>query len=77
MLHQRLSLIGKSAGICATLGYSSKRQYAVWAKTVTRLRDTLAHGGGLLHAKPDPVEAIQLFDDVRAFADRVWDLAEA
>jgi hypothetical protein len=76
MLHQRLSLLGKSRETCRDLGFSSKKAYARWASTMTRLRDTLAHGGGLLHARPDPVEAIQLFDEVRRFAERVWALAE-
>ena len=40
------------------------------------IRDTLAHGGGLLHARPDPVEAIQLLNDVRGFAEKVWTLAD-
>lgn len=76
MLHQRLSLLGKSPGLCVDLGFDTKRSYAQWAKSVTRLRDTLAHGGGLLHVRPDPVEAIQLFDEVRGFAERIWALAD-
>ena len=75
MLHQRLSLIGKSPESFTALGFSSMRAYTGWAKTITRLRDTLAHGGGLLHAQREPEEAIRLFDDVRRFAERVWELA--
>jgi CBS domain-containing protein len=77
MLHHRLALLGKAPGVCSDLGYESKRGFASWAKSLTRLRDTLAHGGGLLHALADPVEAIELFDDVRLFAERVWGVADA
>jgi hypothetical protein len=77
MLHQRLSLVGLSQRVCDELGFPSKRSWAKWAGELTRLRDGLAHGGGLLHACPDPLGAIKLFGDVRSFAERIWDLAEA
>jgi hypothetical protein len=76
MLHQRLSLLGKSPDVCSELGHGSKTSFAKWARTLTDLRDTLAHGGGLLHARPDPVQAIELFDEARSFAERVWRLAD-
>jgi hypothetical protein len=44
-------------------------------RPLVRLRDNLAHGGGLLQAESDPVRAIELFEDVRSFAERIWGLA--
>jgi hypothetical protein len=38
------------------------------------LRDNLAHGNGLLGAEPEPVRAIDLFEAVRSFAEKMWEL---
>jgi hypothetical protein len=40
------------------------------------LRNTLAHGGGLLDAEPDPVAAAELFQSAREFAERAWTVVE-
>jgi CBS domain len=76
LLHQRLSLLGKAPHLCLDLGFTTNRSFARWTRTLTKLRDTLAHGGGLLHARPDPVEAIDLFGEVRTFTEAVWGLTE-
>jgi hypothetical protein len=39
------------------------------------VRDTLAHGTGLLDAYADPMKAIAFFQNVRGFAATAWKLA--
>ena len=72
MLNQRLDLLAACPGALADLGFSSRKDFKKWKERLRGLRDTLAHGGGLLHAEPDPLHAIGLFEAVRSFADRVW-----
>lgn len=75
MLHDRLRLLGKCGQVVSDLGFSSSTQFKEWKERLVRLRDNLAHGGGLLQAESDPVRAIELFEDVRSFAERIWGLA--
>jgi hypothetical protein len=75
MLPQRLDLLAASPGAAADLGFSGKA-FKRWKEKLNGLRDPLAHGGGLLDAEPDPLEAIELFGKVRAFADGLWNLAD-
>ena len=75
MLHDRLRLLGKCDRVVSELGFASGKQFKSWKERLVNLRDNLAHGGGLLHAESDPVHAIQLFEDVRSFAERIWELA--
>jgi hypothetical protein len=74
MLHDRLHLLGKCDRVASELGFASGRQFKSWKERLVNLRDNLAHGGGLLHAESDPVPAIKLFEEVRSFAERIWDL---
>jgi hypothetical protein len=75
MLHDRLQLLGKCDRVVPDLGFDSGTQFKAWKKCLVNLRNNLAHGGGLLHAEPNPITAIALFEDVRSFAERIWDLA--
>jgi hypothetical protein len=75
MLHDRLHLLGNCDRVVPELGFASSKQFKSWKERLVKLRDNLAHGGGLLHAESDPVQAIQLFEDVRSFAERIWELA--
>ena len=75
MLHDRLRLLGKCDRVVSELGFASGKQFRNWKERLVNLRDNLAHGGGLLHAESDPVHAIELFEDVRSFAERIWGLA--
>lgn len=73
MLHDLLALLYKSTGIIERLGFTGS-QFKKWKEQLCRLRDTLAHGGGLLHAEPAPLRAIKLFEDVRSFAGKTTSL---
>jgi hypothetical protein len=75
MLHDRLRLLEKCDRVVSELGFSSGKEFKKWKKRVVNLRDNLAHGGCLLHAESDPINAIDLFEGVRSFAERIWDLA--
>jgi hypothetical protein len=74
MLHDRLRLLGKCDRAVSALGFTSGVQFKKWRERLVNLRDNLAHGGGLLHAQSDPILAIELFEDVRSFAERIWGL---
>ena len=69
MIHDLLALMNECTGIVTQLGFT-KSQFKKWKERLRLLRDTLAHGGGLLHAEPDPMRAVQLFEDVRGFAEK-------
>jgi len=69
MIHGLLALLYECTAIVKQLGFT-RNQFKKWKEQLRRLRDTLAHGGGLLHAEPDPLHAIQLFEDVRSFAEK-------
>jgi hypothetical protein len=75
MLGDRLKLIGKSRELVRALGFEDPRHYRSWKETLGGLRDTLAHGGSLLDAERDPLKAIDLFAEVRGFAERIWSFA--
>jgi hypothetical protein len=72
MLGDRLKLLGKSVTLLSLLGFGDRRAYTEWKEQLGRLRDTLAHGGSLLDEERDPVRAIELFDSVRRFAEKIW-----
>lgn len=74
MLRDRLDLLEKCPGV-EDLGFLSKTQYRKWKEKVTGVRNSLAHGGTLLHAQPDPVSAIDVFADIRSFMQETWDIA--
>lgn len=73
MLHDLLTLLYKCTGIIERLDFT-KSQFKKWKEQLRLLRDTLAHGGGLLHAEPDPLRAIRLFEDVRSFTGKTTSL---
>lgn len=75
MLRHRLSLVEPLAAIRNALGYPSKSSFKVWSESLKRVRDTLAHGTGLLDAYADPVKAIAFFQNAREFAAVSWELA--
>lgn len=76
MLRDRLNLLGECGpSVISRLGFASVDQFTDWVKSLTRLRNNLAHGGSLLHAERDPIHAIELFESVRSFSQRIWELA--
>ena len=76
MIHDLLSLLYGCREVIEQLGFT-KNKYKKWKERLRLLRDALAHGGGLLHAEPDPLCAIQLFEDVRSFAGKTTSLVAA
>jgi len=45
-------------------------------RPLDHLRNTLAHGGSILHAFSDPKEAIEILHMVESLAQRIWSLVE-
>jgi len=75
-LDDRVTIASKLDRIRLELGYSSRKSFQKWTKPIKALRNTLAHGGGLLDAEPDPVAATELFQSAREFAERAWRVVE-
>lgn len=75
MIHDLLSLMPKCPGVIQRLGFSGN-QFKHWKKQLRELRDMLAHGGGLLGAQPEPLSAIQLFEDALGFAEKTASLVK-
>lgn len=73
MLDDKLLILRKRADLCGSLGFQSGRAFHAWEEDLKRLRDTLAHGGGLLDTEREPAVAVELFDRVRGFAENCWD----
>jgi hypothetical protein len=44
------------------------------SRPLDHLRNTLAHGGSLLHAFPDPEDALNVLHKVESLATRIWQL---
>jgi hypothetical protein len=75
MLRDRLNLLREcGSSVISRLGFASDEQFTTWMKSLIRLRNYLAHGGTLLHAQSDPIHAIELFESVRAFPQKIWEL---
>jgi len=72
MLEDRLELIAKKRQLWSSLGYGSRLAFNSWAENLKRVRNVLAHGGGLLDAERDPSQAVALFNNVRVFSENVW-----
>lgn len=72
-LSDRLNLLGDCQHVLPELGFSSRNEFAEWKKKILSVRNRLAHGETLLHAEKDPVKAIELFQQIRNFAQKVWD----
>jgi hypothetical protein len=75
LLSQRLRLLEKCPGAIGDLGFEDPGSFHRWKKTLLDLRNQLAHGGTLLGCAPEPVAAIDLFGEVRSFAERLWEIA--
>jgi len=75
MLNHRLTLLQRCPEVVSALGYSSALEFDAWEDRLRHLRNMLAHGGGLLHAEPDPLHAVELFKGIRYFAEGLWRLA--
>lgn len=76
LLDDRLRLVGRVERLRRALGFDSRARFESWAEGLKRLRDSLAHGRTLLDHEPDAHRALTLVREVRAFAERVWALAE-
>lgn len=75
-LHDLLAVARRVEPLRAALGHATRHAFDKWAEPVKRLRDVLAHGGGLLDAQPDPIAAIAGFGRLRAIAEVAVDLAD-
>lgn len=69
MLSHRLALLKCCPEVIGAVGFDSIQAFARWEKSLGGLRNSLAHGGGLLHAEPNPLRAVELFRNVRSFAE--------
>lgn len=72
----RIALVRESSSLRSQLGYSGKGQFDRDTGRLKRLRDTLAHAGNILDFQPDPEEALQFAEEVRALAERALTLVE-
>jgi len=70
-LDDRLTVAAK-LGLWRHTWLPSRKAFDRWTERLKRLRDTLAHGGGLLDAHSGSSGAIELLKDVRRFADQLW-----
>jgi hypothetical protein len=71
-LDDRLHLIGLSDEARRALGLTSPLDLEERLHQLKHLRNTLAHGGGLLDVERDPNKAIVLFTEIRRFAQTAW-----
>lgn len=71
-IDDRLCLVEKTEPIWQPLGFTSRNAFAKTAGKIKRLRNQLAHGGTLLDLGSDPVEAIDLFFEIRSIAEKAW-----
>lgn len=75
LLSQRLRLIAKCPGVFEALGFDGQESIKMWKTRLLDVRNQLAHGGSILGCVPEPVGAIDLFGEIRAFAERLWEIA--
>lgn len=73
----RLQLLLKHPILRAEFFPGTRGEFNRWQETLLNLRNTLAHGGTIFGAESDPVRAIDLFNEVRDFAERVWQFPAA
>ena len=59
------------------LGFESGDAAEQWSRTVIDVRNTLAHGGGLLDIFPEPAVAVARLAAVRTFAESAWRVAQS
>jgi hypothetical protein len=71
-IDDRLYIVETTKAIRQPLGFTSRTAFAKTAGRIKRLRNQLAHGGTLLDLKSDPVEAIDLFFEIRNIAEKAW-----
>ncbi|WP_062073680.1 hypothetical protein [Demequina sediminicola] len=74
-LEDRLTLAEK-LHLHELLGFASVRQLRRWSKELKPFRNAVAHGSGVLDAKPDPVDAIEFMVDLRCRCEMVWEHVE-
>lgn len=74
MLDDRLTLVRKHRGLIEGLGLASAKQARRWFATLSDCRDVLAHAGSLLSVADTPQAAIEIFAEVRRFAESAWKL---
>lgn len=67
----RVTLVLKSRVLWSTLGFRSQREARSQCGHVVKLRNTLAHGNGLLDATGDPIEAASWFSAIDRLAQTV------
>lgn len=73
-LDDRLTLVRKLPQLRADLGWSSTGAFRRFAEPVRRMRDALAHGGGMVDAVGSVPDAIEVVLRLRRLDDRVAEL---
>lgn len=68
----RLRITARTPDLYEALGFGSRNAFEAATEPLKRLRDVLAHGGGVLDSDPDPPVALQRFMQVRDFAEQAW-----
>lgn len=76
MLKDRLDLLSKCPTVIESLGFSPETSFEDWQAGIIKVRNSLAHGGTLLHAEEKPVSAIELFEVIRSHTKKIWDIAK-
>jgi len=64
--------IARKLHLSDRLGFSSARELKTWKEQVRDLRDTLAHGGTVLDAFPEPDDALAGIEQLSHVAARSW-----
>ncbi len=73
-LDDRLTLVSKLPTLREALGWPSRASFRRFAEPLRRMRDAIAHGGGLLGAVPDSVEALEVVLALRVLVERIDEL---
>ena len=55
----------------------SEGEFTALKARIVPARDSMAHGGSLLSANPDPERAIALFMEIRLLAERMWSIGRS
>lgn len=74
-LPQRLELIQHDQELRGSLGFASNTVFKKFCRTTTRMRNVIAHSGGLLESSSDPQKAISHFTLLRTVTRDAADLA--
>jgi hypothetical protein len=74
-LDDRLTIVEKTVTLRAALGFMSRQRCEGWNRRLKNVRNTVAHGGDLLAAEGDSRRAIEFFEHLVDFAQRLHSAA--